>query len=351
MTEPLPSSLAGMLVCPRDRSPVKLAHERSLECEQGHEYPVVDGVPIMLVGDVVQTIGVAHDSLDQARQWDGGSAKDEWFANSLGLSDSERRDMIRLAGDGRSPIDPAVAYLIAATNGLAYRHMVGKLREYPIPELRLPPGDGRTLLDIGCNWGRWSLAAARLGYRPIGIDPSLGAVMAARRVARALRLDVRHIVGDARCLPLAAASVDVVFSYSVLQHLSRPDASMAIAEAGRVLRPGGASLIQMPTKWGVRCLYHQARRKFREATEFEVRYWTIGALRRLFTTQIGPTRTSVDCFFGIGLQASDRHLMPITHRLAISASEALRSASRLLPPLTYLADSVYLASVKPRPGV
>jgi hypothetical protein len=38
--------------------------------------------------------------------------------------------------------------------------------------------------------------------------------------------------------------------------------------------------------------------------------------------------------------------MPPKYRIAISASEALRAASRFLRPLSYVADSVYVASVK-----
>jgi len=300
----------------------------------------------MLIDGIEQTIGVARRSLDRASRGTDRSG-DDLYADSLGLSDAEREAVIALAAEGHCRIDPAVAYLVGATNGIAYKHLAGSLAEYPIPELRLPPGRGRTLVDISCNWGRLSIAAARLGYRPIGIDPSLGAVMAARRVARSLGVDARFVVGDARHLPLPDASVDTVFSYSVIQHFSWGDAAAAVGEAGRVLRPGGTSLIQMPTRWGVRCLYHQLRRRFREATGFEVRYWTFRALDRLFSTRIGPTRASVDCFFGIGLQASDRHLMPWTYRVAISTSEALRRASAALPFLSLVADSVYLSSVKP----
>jgi cyclopropane fatty-acyl-phospholipid synthase-like methyltransferase len=43
------------------------------------------------------------------------------------------------------------------------------------------PGAGKLLLDIGCSWGRWSISAARNGWCVVGIDPSLGAIMAARR--------------------------------------------------------------------------------------------------------------------------------------------------------------------------
>jgi SAM-dependent methyltransferase/uncharacterized protein YbaR (Trm112 family) len=335
---------ADVLVCPRDKARLEQSGGDRLVCTLGHVYPVVDGVPVMLIDDADQTIGVAHESLRLARE---PRPLGDLYVETLGISEDEQREVLRLAVAGESPIDPAVLLLVGATNGLAYRHLIGELEQYPVPELRLPPGEGRTLLDIGCNWGRWSIAAAKLGYRTIGVDPSLGAVMAARRIAGRLGLDMKHVVGDARYLPFADQTIDVAFSYSVLQHFSRADAGTAIAEAGRVLRPGGASLIQMPTVWGLRCLYHQARRRFRQAAGFEVRYWTIGALQRVFTAHIGPSRASVDCFFGIGLQGTDRHLMPATARMAISASEALRAASRFLPPLSYVADSVYVSSVKP----
>jgi hypothetical protein len=56
----------------------------------------------------------------------------------------------------------------------------------------------------------------------------------------------------------------------------------------------------------------------------------------------------VDCYFGLGLQSADRHLMPPTHRAAIATSELLRRCSRVFQPLTCLADSLYVQSVKDR---
>jgi len=35
--------------------------------------------------------------------------------------------------------------------------------EYVTKSFSLPPGDGRRLLDIGCNWGRSTIAAASAG--------------------------------------------------------------------------------------------------------------------------------------------------------------------------------------------
>jgi SAM-dependent methyltransferase/uncharacterized protein YbaR (Trm112 family) len=337
---PVDPSLLDRLVCPRHGTRLSEAGAM-LVCEAGHQYPVIEDVPVLLE-EGPQTMQQAERSL---RQVVGGADPDRYYLDTVGISDEERAQLRQGLGKSNG-IDPVVSYLVSATNGMAYQHLIGNLQEYPIPELRLPPGNGRVLLDIGCSWGRWSMAAARLGYKPIGIDPSLGAVLAARRVAAQLGLKALFLVGDARFLPFGDDSLDVVFSYSVIQHFSREDAGKAIKEIGRVLRMNGRSLIQMPTLLGLRCIYHQARRRFREPHNFDVRYWSIPALRKLFTESVGLTRFAVDCFFGIGLQASDLRLMPATHRAAIHTSELLRKTSRVLPWLCYAADSVYVESTK-----
>lgn len=267
-----------------------------------------------------------------------------YYLESLSLSDDEKLGIIRAVRDG-CPVDPVVSFIIGATNGNLYNHLIGKLDEYPIPTLRLPAVKSSSLLDIGCNWGRWSIAAAHKGYRVTGIDPQIGAVMAAKRVAKQLFISNRYIVGDARCLPFSNASFDVVFSYSVLQHLSKPDARTVISEIARVLKPGGTALIQMPTPYGLRTFYNQCRRRFREPTGFEVRFWTLPELRRAFSA-IGKTSISVDCYFGTGLQPADLHLMPATLKAAIHISELLRKTSRVFPLLKYVADSVYVKAIK-----
>jgi len=333
------------LVCPRDRSSLEPTGSY-LMCEHGHKYPIVDGIPVLLLGDKQQTIEIAEASLAAASQFaEGVSPVDALFTSTLGISEDEREGVLAEA-DEISDIDPVVRFMIGATNGLLYKRLIGTVTEYTIPELRLRPVQGGRLLDVGCNWGRWSIAASRLGYRVVGIDPSLGAVLAARRVSRQLGAAAQFVVGDARFLPLADDSFDTVFSYSVVQHFSKENAHLAISEMGRVLKRGGECLVQMPNKWGLRCLFHQVRRRFRVPVLFEVRYWTLSELLQTYSSMIGPTRLSVDCFFGLGLQASDSHLMPFGRRCVIVLSERLRHLSRSLRVLTSVADSVYVASVK-----
>jgi SAM-dependent methyltransferase len=244
----------------------------------------------------------------------------------------------------KSSVDPYVQEQVAQTNGMLYRPLVGKLTRYPIPDLRLPSvsaNEGRTFLDIGCNWGRWCMATDAKGYLPAGIDPRPEALDAARRVAKDLGVRARFVTGISEAVPFEDASFDVVFSYSVLQHLAKERVYRTVAEIRRVLKPGGVALVQMPNWLGVRCIYHQTRRRFREAVGFEVRYWGIRELHDAFNP-IGPAEISVDGFFGLGIQAADIDLMPPFEAVVIRSSEALRSVSRRMPSLIYVADSVYL---------
>jgi len=335
------------LVCPVDKMPLSLRDD-ALVSQAGRKYPVVDGIPVMLIPEAEQTIGVASSSLARAQGKNVADTRATYlYLESLGISEAEKEGLVKLARSDDRNIDPVVAYMVGATSGNTYKHLIGTLKEYPIPDLRLPDSHGTSLLDLGCNWGRWSIAAARKGYSVAGIDPSLGAIMAARRVARQLDAPNKYVVADARYLPFKDSSFRVVFSYSVLQHLSKDNVRVVLSQLRKVLQPGGVSINQMPNWLGVRSLYHQARRTFREARFFEVRYWSIPELQRVFEADVGPSVVSVDCYFGLGLQKSDKHLMPPMIQFAIELSEWLRSMSKKIDMMKYFADSIYITSVKP----
>lgn len=331
------------LVCPRDRDKLEGFNDE-LRCSAGHAYPIIDGIPVMLLDEKEPTIGVARKSLSFAKGDNrNGDSGPPFYLDTLAIGDEEKNG-IRRKGRENTKIDPVVSYMVAATNGHMYRAVIGKLDTYPIPEIRLGPGNGKTFLDIGCNWGRWCIAAAKKGYAVVGLDPSLGAIMAARRVSESLGLSIKYLVADGRYLPFDANSYDQVFSYSVLQHFAKQDTRLVLAEIARVLRPEGKSLVQMPNCFGLRSLYHQARRSFRKPTGFDVRYWSLPELKRTFTGDIGDTTIQVDCFGGLGIQRSDWQLVGPGRKLVVAAAEILRAVSNSLPFLTYAADSVYLES-------
>ncbi len=311
------------LVCPRDKGDLYRDGNRLL-CRLRHSYPIVDGIPIMLIDDVPQT---APDVT----------------ARSLAPSGSI---IAKPAANGA--VDSYVQRAIVGTNGNLYARIVGKLPRYPIPEIQLPPAreDARDLLDLGCNWGRWSIAAAYKGYRPVGMDPGLESILPARRIARQLGVEARFIVGDARYLPFRAERFDVVYSYGVLQHFSPADAKLAIAEASRVVACRGTVLIQMAARYGLLSILQQARRGFRAARGFEVRYWKPTDIAAAFRNSVGPTTLSVDGYLTLNPQPSDLDLLPLHARQIVRLSEALRALSRRIPGLLEVADSIFAESRK-----
>jgi SAM-dependent methyltransferase/uncharacterized protein YbaR (Trm112 family) len=336
------------LVCPVDKSRLRL-EGAFLVSEAGRRYPVVEGMPVMLVEDAAQTIGVAARSLTVANAIANGEPSDEppLYLSVIGGGDAERAAAKRLYDEG-SPFEPVVAALIGATSGFAYRHLVGEAVPYPIPAFRFPtPAPGR-LLDVGCNWGRWCIAATRAGHQAVGIDPQLVAVLAARRVAAQLGADARFVVGDARFLPFPPHFFDYAWSYSVLQHFAREDVVAALAELDRVVRTGGEVRVQMANGLGVRSFFHMARRGFRAPRRFEVRYWTPPELRRAFQAAIGDTRLTADCYLGLGLQWSDFARMSPVGKAALVVSETLRRASTVIPPLAWFADSLFCTARQQR---
>lgn len=333
------------LVCPIDHLPLKYV-SGVLVSAAGKKYPVVEGIPVMLLEDAEQTLGVASASLLRAKGELVDDRAPELYLESLGISETEKVNLIELAKRKDLNIDPVVAYIVGATSGYSYKHLIGNLSSYPIPEIRLPKANGEMLLDLGCNWGRWCIAAARKGYAPVGVDPSLGAIAAARRIARQLNLPIKYVVADARYLPFAPHTFDCVFSYSVLQHFSKENVRQTLREITRVLKQNGTSLVQMPNAFGIRCLQHQAKRRFRAAQNFDVRYWTIPELKKTFEDKIGRSEVSVDCYFGLGLQVSDLSLMSPRLKAIIKLSERLRSISKRIPLLKYVADSIYVSSIR-----
>ncbi len=244
------------------------------------------------------------------------------------------------------PVHTFVQEAVAATNGLLYRRMRGRLTAYPIPHLRTPPGEGRRLLDIGCNWGRWCIAAHRHGYRPIGIDPHVTALKAAATVARQVGVEAFYVAAEAQRLPFREASFDVVFSYSVLQHLSKENVVACLRDVSRVLRPGGFTMIQMANACGMRSLYHQMRRLFRPAKRFEVRFWTPAQLLAAFRTAVGPAQLEAEGYLSLNAQRTDMGMLSWFGRCVVVTSDTLRVVSRWLRPMRYVADSVYVISRK-----
>ena len=105
---------------------------------------------------------------------------------------------------------------------------------------RHAPLAGRRILDAGCGVGTYVAAFRRYTGAVYGLD------LDAEKVAQAAAHLPGLVVASVDALPFAAGSFDLVLSHEVLEHVA--DDRAAVAEAVRVLRPGGRLAIYVPNR-------------------------------------------------------------------------------------------------------
>ncbi|HEX9628054.1 MAG TPA: malonyl-ACP O-methyltransferase BioC [Acidiferrobacterales bacterium] len=149
--------------------------------------------------------------------------------NDAPLLDLDRREVRSAFGRAAESYDRAAVLQREIADSLVAR----------LDLIKLAP---RHVLDVGSGTGYGTRALARRYPRAriVGLDLSPAMARAARGPRRGWlgrwRRRDRYLCGDAERLPLADASIDLVFSNLTLQWC-RLDA--AFAEFARVLRPGG----------------------------------------------------------------------------------------------------------------
>lgn len=103
--------------------------------------------------------------------------------------------------------------------------------------------DGQATLDVACGSGYGSALLADAGASSVvGVDRDARAVEYC--AAKYARPNLRFQQDDAQALSFADASFDRVISFETIEHL--PDYARFVAEAARVLRPGGRFVVSTP---------------------------------------------------------------------------------------------------------
>jgi SAM-dependent methyltransferase len=208
------------------------------------------------------------------------------------------------------------------------------------------PKSALRVLDIGCSFAYGSAAIQAGGPEGrvvVGVerDPEHLAV------ARERFAWITVLAGDATALPVPDGAADAVTMLDIVEHIDRPEA--AIAEARRVVRPGGVLVASVPHRGLLHRLdalnvYESLRRRrpswppLEAATEsggHEHRHFTVRELEELLGPHFAVERVSRT---GLGLQELV-HLSLLLLRIPLKAERVTRW---LLPVhlVVYLVDDL-----------
>lgn len=119
---------------------------------------------------------------------------------------------------------------------------------------RFPLAPGDRVLDLGCGAGRHAFECYRRGARVVALDRNVDEIReVAKWFAAMAEADevppgatAEAVEGDALALPFPDESFDRVIVSEVMEHI--PDDKGVLAEAVRVLRPGGLIAVTVP-RW------------------------------------------------------------------------------------------------------
>jgi SAM-dependent methyltransferase len=194
----------------------------------------------------------------------------------------------------------------------------------PMPTLNVIPaavlGDIRTALfrpgNVVLNIGSGGLSGCG---RRLWMEPDVSR-------CRVIHMDLGdgesvNLRGDAHVLPFSDGSLDAVIMQAVLEHLAEP--RTAIAEARRVLRPGGVLYVEMPFLQGFHADPHDYQR-----------YTLQGLRRRLAGFEELASGVSVGPFCTLVWLLRDGFSSCFRNRLLYAVSRTL--AGWMLGPLRYL---------------
>ncbi|MGI5212991.1 methyltransferase domain-containing protein [Plantactinospora sp. CA-290183] len=114
----------------------------------------------------------------------------------------------------------------------AMLHWLAEARARLVPPATRP---GAVLVDLGCGAGLLAPRVAGRGYRHVGVD------LVRSALGQAAAHGVWPVNGDVTAVPLADGCADVVAAGEVLEHV--PQWQAVVAEAARLLRPGGTLVL------------------------------------------------------------------------------------------------------------
>lgn len=196
------------------------------------------------------------------------------------------------------------------------------------------------LLDVGCGAGYFLDAARAAGWQASGVEVSPVAAQVGRE-----RLGLEIYQGTLTDAQFAAGHFDVVTMFEVLEHLRDP--ASTLAEAWRILRPGGVLAIQVPNDLrAYRNLVFSSANRWWVIPPLHLHYFTAAALAAwlaaydfqvIYLSTAGSLGTdAITLLRARGIQPG-RFLTAALRRLPGPLDRLLRAAGRHTELLAYAA--------------
>ncbi|RKN45855.1 class I SAM-dependent methyltransferase [Streptomyces hoynatensis] len=230
---------------------------------------------------------------------------------------------------------------------------------------RFPLAAGDRVLDLGCGAGRHAFECYRRGAQVVALDRDgaevrqvAGWLAAMREAGEAPRgAAALALQGDALALPFPDASFDALIVSEIMEHV--PDDKGLLAEAVRVLRPGGRIAVTVPRYgpervcWALSDAYHEVEGghiRIYRATQLLARLREAGL--RPYGTHHAHALHSPYWWLKCALGVDNERALPVRayHRMLVWDIEkrplATRAAERALNPL--LGKSFVAYATKPR---
>ncbi len=214
------------------------------------------------------------------------------------------------------------------------------MREYRAVADRIARERPGRVLDWGCGHGQVSQMLRERGVEVTSFDYAPGAAPGERRRLEHYPEIEAHVSGDPVALPFADGDFDTALSCGVLEHVQRPEQSLA--ELRRVLVPGGRLLVyKLPNRFS-----------YLEAIARRAGLYYHGALP---DDRVYDRRSALRLLRGAGFSVEQfrrRNMLPLTieHRLVWRASGAIwaiNSALSRVPGMSLVATNLELDARAP----
>jgi uncharacterized protein YbaR (Trm112 family)/SAM-dependent methyltransferase len=194
------------------------------------------------------------------------------------------------------------------------------------------------------------VAAAQKGYIPVGIDIKMESCEAGLAVLQDMGLQGYTVMADLQAIPFQDNIFEQVWSFSVIQHTHRKRALNCLQEINRILQNNKSCKLEFPTKhgfWNKRVIANRPDKN--EEDDFDswcVRYYDLQELETWCQSIFGNFIFDTHCYFGIGILPLDLQYVKWYYKPAVATSLLLTATSKLITPLKYIADSVYVVARK-----